>query len=44
MQPISKDAVRQHLELLREAQVEDLDELLHDLLVKVYPSKAAQNN
>lgn len=44
MYPITEDMVRRHLELLRAAQVEDLDELLHDLLVQVYPLQTAQNN
>jgi len=36
--------LEQHLKLLKEASEEDLDELLHDLLVTVYPTKDIQNS
>jgi predicted ArsR family transcriptional regulator len=34
----------EHLELLQQASQEDLDELLHDLLVRVYPTKKTQDS
>lgn len=34
----------EHLEQLQQATQEDLDELLHDLLVRVYPTKTTQDS
>ncbi|MGE3813229.1 MAG: hypothetical protein AB7I24_16945 [Candidatus Nanopelagicales bacterium] len=34
----------EHLEVLQQASQEELDELLHDLLVRVYPTKKTQDS
>ena len=38
------DDLKEHLKLIKAATTEDLDELLHDLLVRVYPSKKTQDS
>jgi hypothetical protein len=45
--PITPAMLRAHLDLLAEATVADLDELLHDLLATIYPGRGpevCQNN
>ena len=38
------DVLAQHLEALAESNEEDRDQLLHDLLVQVYPTKSTQDS
>jgi hypothetical protein len=40
---MTSDELREHLELLKVASRDDLDELLTDLLCQVYRTKDAQN-
>jgi hypothetical protein len=44
MPDMTAQDLKQHLKLLAGASTEDLDELLHDLLVKVYPTKITQDS
>jgi hypothetical protein len=44
MPDMTADDLKEHLELIQAATTEDLDELLHDLLVRVYPSKKTQDS
>jgi hypothetical protein len=44
MPDMTSDDLKEHLELIKAATTEDLDELLHDLLVRVYPSKKTQDS
>ena len=44
MPDMTADDLKDHLELIQTATTEDLDELLHDLLVKVYPTKVTQDS
>ncbi len=44
MPDMTAEDLAQHLDRLEEASQEDLDELLHDLLVRVYPTKATQDS
>ena len=44
MPELTAEDLKQHLKLLSAASTEDLDELLHDLLVKVYPTKITQDS
>ena len=44
MPDMTAEDLKQHLKLLSAASTEDLDELLHDLLVKVYPTKTTQDS
>jgi hypothetical protein len=44
MPDMTADDLKEHLKLIRAATTEDLDELLHDLLVRVYPSKKTQDS
>ena len=44
MESLSEKDLQDHLHLLEVASEEDLDELLTDLLVHCYPSKAVQNS
>jgi hypothetical protein len=44
MPDMTADDLKDHLELIQAATTEDLDELLHDLLVRVYPSKKTQDS
>jgi hypothetical protein len=44
MPDMTAEDLKQHLKLLASASTEDLDELLHDLLVKVYPTKTTQDS
>ena len=44
MPDMTAEDLAEHLERLEEASQEDLDELLHDLLVRAYPTKATQDS
>jgi hypothetical protein len=44
MPDMTADDLKEHLKLIKAATTEDLDELLHDLLVRVYPSKKTQDS
>jgi hypothetical protein len=44
MSDMTADDLKEHLKLIKAATTEDLDELLHDLLVRVYPSKKTQDS
>jgi hypothetical protein len=44
MPDMTAEDLKEHLKLIRAATTEDLDELLHDLLVRVYPSKKTQDS
>jgi hypothetical protein len=41
---MTTDDLAQHLEALAESNEEDRDQLLHDLLVQVYPTKSTQDS
>jgi hypothetical protein len=41
---MTAEALAEHLQLLKEATVDDLDELLEDFLVQAWPSKRGQDN
>jgi hypothetical protein len=41
---MTTEDLAEHLEMLQQATQEDLDELLHDLLVRVYPTKKTQDS
>jgi hypothetical protein len=41
---MTTDDLGQHLEALAEATEDDRDQLLHDLLVQVYPTKSTQDS
>jgi hypothetical protein len=38
------DDLAQHLELLAQSSEDERDQLLHDLLVQVYPTKSTQDS
>ena len=38
------DDLAQHLEALEQSSEDDRDQLLHDLLVQVYPTKSTQDS
>ena len=44
MPDMTADDLKEHVKLIREASTEELDELLHDLLVRTYPSKRTQDS
>jgi hypothetical protein len=44
MPQMTTEDLAEHLEVLGHATEEELDQLLHDLLVRVYPSKATQDS
>jgi hypothetical protein len=44
MQEITAEQLSDHLAQLETASQDDLDELLRDLLVHVYPTKATQDS
>src|SRR5205085_9501775 len=44
MPDMTAEDLKEHLKLIQAATTEDLDELLHDLLVRVYPSKKTQDS
>jgi hypothetical protein len=44
MQKLNAKDLAEHVKQLEGASVEELDELLTDLLVQVYPSKATQDS
>jgi hypothetical protein len=41
---MTADDLAQHLEALAQCNEDDRDQLLHDLLVQVYPTKATQDS
>ena len=41
---MTADDLAQHLEALAQSNEDDRDQLLHDLLVQVYPTKATQDS
>ena len=41
---MTADDLAQHLEALEQSNEDDRDQLLHDLLVQVYPTKATQDS
>ena len=41
---MTTDDLAQHLEVLAESSEEERDQLLHDLLVQVYPTKRTQDS
>jgi hypothetical protein len=41
---MTAEDLAEHLEMLGRTTEEELDQLLHDLLVRVYPSKSTQNS
>jgi hypothetical protein len=41
---MTADDLAQHLETLAQSSDEDRDQLLHDLLVQVYPTKRTQDS
>jgi hypothetical protein len=42
--PMSAEDLASHLDVLAESSEEDRDQLLHDLLVVVYPTKRTQDS
>jgi hypothetical protein len=42
-QPLSEKDLAEHLRQLEQSSTDDRDELLTDLLVRVYPTKDTQN-
>ena len=44
MKDMTAEDLKEHLKHIEGATTEDLDELLHDLLVRVYPSKKTQDS
>ena len=44
MPEMTAEALAEHLRLLADASVEDLDELLEDFLVHAWPTKRGQDN
>jgi hypothetical protein len=41
---MTADDLAQHLEVLSESTEDDRDQLLHDLLVHIYPTKSTQDS
>ena len=41
---MTADDLAQHLEALEQSNEDDRDQLLHDLLVQVYPTKTTQDS
>jgi hypothetical protein len=41
---MTADDLAQHLEALAQSTEDDRDQLLHDLLVQIYPTKATQDS
>jgi hypothetical protein len=41
---MNAEALAEHLQLLEDATLEDLDELLEDFLVQAWPTKRGQDN
>ena len=41
---MTTDDLAQHLDALAESSEEDRDQLLHELLVQIYPSKRTQDS
>ena len=44
MPEMTTDDLAQHLEVLAESSEDERDQLLHDLLVQVYPTKRTQDS
>ena len=44
MQKLTPKDLAEHVEQLKSASVDELDELLTDLLVQVYPTKSTQDS
>jgi hypothetical protein len=44
MPDMTAEDLKEHVKLIEAATTEDLDELLHDMLVRVYPSKRTQDS
>jgi hypothetical protein len=44
MPDMTAEDLQEHVKLIRTATSEDLDELLHDLLVHTYPSRRTQDS
>ena len=44
MPEMNADALAEHLQLIQDASLEDLDELLEDFLVQAWPTKRGQDN
>jgi hypothetical protein len=44
MSDMTAEDLQEHISLIRDASTEELDELLHDLLVRTYPSKRTQDS
>ena len=44
MPDMTAEDLKERLKLNQAATTEDLDELLHDLLVRIYPSKKTQDS
>lgn len=44
MQKLNAKDLAEHVQQLEKASVEELDELLTDLLVQVYPTKSTQDS
>jgi hypothetical protein len=44
MSDMTAEDLNEHLKLIEAASTEDLDVLLHDLLVRAYPSKKTQDS
>ncbi len=44
MPDMTAEDLQEHLKLIRDASTEEVDELLHDLLVRTYPSKRTQDS
>ena len=44
MPEMNAEALAEHLQLIQDATLEDLDELLEDFLVQAWPTKRGQDN
>ena len=44
MPDMTAEDLAEHVEMLGQATEEELDQLLHDLLVQVYPTKVTQDS
>jgi hypothetical protein len=42
--PMTAEDLAEHLDALAESSEDDRDQLLHDLLVRVYPTKRTQDS
>jgi hypothetical protein len=41
---MTSETLAEHLQLLQDATIDDLDELLEDFLIQAWPSKRGQDN